>query len=82
MFTWSCMNKPRSNGMFLSAIFFAIVSILQWIVAVRYIVRLPGDLLGIGLSVISAGIFTVVAIAFYSMGLKEKYLEKTLLTSS
>ena len=75
------MNKPKSYGMFLSAFFFAIVSILQWIIAVRYIIRLPGDLMGISLMVISAGIFTIVALAFYSMGLKEKYLENPLLTS-
>jgi hypothetical protein len=55
--------KPK--GMLVAAVVFAIVCLFQIVSLVRYLERLPGDRLGIGMHIVTIILFAVAAIIFY-----------------
>lgn len=69
------MEKSKSKGWFLGAVAAAIACILQVIGLTRYIGRLPGDWLGIGLYIITIIAFGLAALGFFIRWNEEKQAE-------
>jgi hypothetical protein len=55
--------KPK--GMLIAALIFTFVCLFQIVSLLRYLERLPGDQLGVGMHIATIILFAVAAILFY-----------------
>jgi hypothetical protein len=66
------MKPTESKNMLMGAVANAVACILQIVGLVRYVGRLPGDRVGIGLYVVTAIAFALGAFGFYARWKKGK----------
>ena len=62
--------KPK--GMLIAAVIFAFVCLFEIVSLLRYLERLPGDRLGVGMHIVGIALFALAAILFYIQWRREK----------
>ena len=71
------MKKMNSKGFMIGAIFSTIACIFQIIAFIRYLNRLPEDVIGIALFILTIIAFAVGAFGFYTQWQKAKKDEQS-----